>query len=165
MAAVQPQPLPTHTLPLPHGRTATITASYALSAPTPLDPAKPTLVLFNSFTTDASLFTPQFADDAEGGLAGKMNLVAVELLGHGGSKVEGPGARDNWTYWDSAWMALEVVRELGVGKVFVAGTSQGGWVAVRVALLAPEMVGFALFTSLFSFDFLSFRGRLDRGLG
>ncbi|GME28058.1 putative alpha beta fold family hydrolase protein [Neofusicoccum parvum] len=138
-------PLTRHTVTLAHGPTATITACYASSAPlAEPDPAKPTLVLLNSFTTDSSLFAPQFADAA---LRGRANLLAVDLLGHGGTRVGGGAAagredvaRPHWTYWDSAWMALGVLREVGVERAVVAGTSQGGWVAVRMALLAPEMV-------------------------
>jgi pimeloyl-ACP methyl ester carboxylesterase len=34
-----------------------------------------------------------------------------------------------------------VMEALGVQKAFVLGTSQGGWMVVRMALLAPEKVG------------------------
>lgn len=45
------------------------------------------------------------------------------------------------TYWDTAIMNLQVLEALGVkGRVFVLGTSQGGWICVRMALLAPEKV-------------------------
>lgn len=37
-------------------------------------------------------------------------------------------------------MALEVMTALGVQKAFCLGTSQGGWIVVRMALLAPERV-------------------------
>jgi pimeloyl-ACP methyl ester carboxylesterase len=37
-------------------------------------------------------------------------------------------------------MNLQVMEALGVDKAFVLGTSQGGWVTVRMALLAPEKV-------------------------
>ena len=39
-------------------------------------------------------------------------------------------------------LALEELGITGEGKkVFVLGTSQGGWITVRMALLAPEKVG------------------------
>ncbi|OMP83621.1 hypothetical protein BK809_0005002 [Diplodia seriata] len=148
-------PLTRHTLHLPNPTTnTTITASYATSFPgggaTPT-PGKPTIVFLHSFSTDASLFAPQFAD---GRLAETCNLVAIDLLGHGGTRIyrgadekEEEGEREElqrdmgWTYWDSAAMAVGVVRRgLGVERCFVQGTSQGGWVAVRMALVAPEMV-------------------------
>jgi homoserine acetyltransferase len=34
-----------------------------------------------------------------------------------------------------------VMEKLGIEKAFVLGTSQGGWITVRMALLAPEKVG------------------------
>ena len=70
-----------------------------------------------------------------------MNLIAIELLGHGQTRAE---KTEHWTYWDTAVMNLQVLDQLGVkGKVFVLGTSQGGWICVRMALLQPERVGFA----------------------
>lgn len=48
---------------------------------------------------------------------------------------------ENFTYWDTAIMNLQVLDALGIrGKIFVLGTSQGGWITVRMALLAPERV-------------------------
>lgn len=48
---------------------------------------------------------------------------------------------ENFTYWDTAIMNLQVLEALDIrGKVFVLGTSQGGWICVRMALLAPEKV-------------------------
>ena len=37
-------------------------------------------------------------------------------------------------------MNLQVMEALGVKKAFVLGTSQGGWITVRMALLAPDKV-------------------------
>ncbi len=77
-----------------------------------------------------------------------MNLVAIELLGHGQTRAKA----ENWTYWDTAMMNLQVMEELGVEKAFVLGTSQGGWVTVRMALLAPEKVCFVFLFLICSFD-------------
>ena len=38
-------------------------------------------------------------------------------------------------------MALQVMEALGIDKAFALGTSQGGWIVARMALLAPERVG------------------------
>lgn len=164
-AAEQPAftPLPRRTVTLANPSTnTTITASYAASFPAggdKPDPAKPTIVFFHSFTSDSSLFAPQFADPS---LKHSYNLIAIDLLGHGGTRIYASSKgieeeaererlqRDQWTYWDSAWMAVGLVRELGVKKFFVAGTSQGGWVAVRAALVAPEMVSRPFFFFLIS---------------
>jgi pimeloyl-ACP methyl ester carboxylesterase len=72
-----------------------------------------------------------------------MNLVSIELLGHGQTRAKS----ENWTYWDTAIMNLQVMEKLGIKKAFVLGTSQGGWVTVRMALLAPEKVRRLLFCS------------------
>lgn len=37
-------------------------------------------------------------------------------------------------------MALQVLEKLGIQKAFGMGTSQGGWIVVQMALLAPEVV-------------------------
>ncbi|KAJ6637506.1 putative aminoacrylate hydrolase RutD, partial [Pseudolycoriella hygida] len=100
---------------------------------TPYDPTKPTLVLVNSFTTSSELYHGQFENKA---LTDKMNLLAIELLGHGKTRTQS----ENFTYWDTAIMNLQVMDALGVKKAFVLGTSQGGWITVRMALLQPNKI-------------------------
>jgi pimeloyl-ACP methyl ester carboxylesterase len=108
-----------------------IDAAYRM--PMPYDPSKPTLVLINAFTTTSELFTEQFSNTQ---LTSNMNLLAIELLGHGQTRT----AREHWTYWDSAEMNLQVLDMLGIEKAFVLGTSQGGWVSVQMALMCPNKV-------------------------
>ncbi len=108
-----------------------IDAGYQM--PYPYDPSKPTLVLVNSFTTSSELYKGQYANKR---LTDKMNLLAIELLGHGKTRTK----NENFTYWDTAYMNLQVMEALGVKKAFVLGTSQGGWITVRMALLAPDRV-------------------------
>jgi pimeloyl-ACP methyl ester carboxylesterase len=99
----------------------------------PYDATKPTLVLVNSLLATHDLYRSQFANEA---LTSVANLLAIEPLGHGKtrSKVE------NFTSWDSALMNLQVMDALNIPKAFVLGTSQGGWIVARMALLAPEKV-------------------------
>ncbi|KAF2085887.1 alpha/beta hydrolase fold family protein [Saccharata proteae CBS 121410] len=97
------------------------------------DSSKPTLILVNSFTTSSELYRSQFANQA---LTSKMNLLAIELLGHGKTRTR----RENWTYWDTAIMNVQVMDALGIDKAFVLGTSQGGWITARMALIAPERI-------------------------
>ena len=97
------------------------------------DPAKPTVVMINAFTMSSELYRDQF-DNTE--LADQMNLIAIELLGHGQTRT----ARKHWTYWDTAEMNLQVLDALKIDRAFVLGTSQGGWVTVQMALLRPEKV-------------------------
>ncbi|KAK3936611.1 hypothetical protein QBC46DRAFT_269289 [Diplogelasinospora grovesii] len=121
----------TTTLRVPH--LGGINVGHRLSTPT-LDGSKPTLVLFNPFTATADYYLPEFKNNA---LRDALNLVAVEPLGHGHTKAL---ATEQFTYWDSAIMTLQLLDNLGVDKFFALGTSQGGWIATRLALLAPERV-------------------------
>lgn len=100
-----------------------------------IDPKKPTLVCINSMCMTAALFEPQFNDTQ---LAAACNILAIEPLGHGSTSF--PTKAGQFTYWDTAIMALEVMSKLGVEKAFALGTSQGGWMVVRMALLAPERI-------------------------
>lgn len=97
------------------------------------NPDLPTLVLINSYTTSAELYRPQFANTA---LTSAVNLLALEPYGHGRTRA----AYQHFTYWDSAVANLQVLAALGIDQAFVLGTSQGGWIAARMALLAPEVV-------------------------
>jgi pimeloyl-ACP methyl ester carboxylesterase len=119
----------TETITVPHLGSSTI--GYALAGE--YDPARPTVVLLNSFTTSVELYRAQFADDE---LTRTANLLAVEPYGHGATR----GGYADFTYWDSAVAALQVLDGLGIDRAFVLGTSQGGWIAVRMALLAPDVV-------------------------
>ncbi len=119
----------TKTVEVPH--LGGIIAGYQM--PHPYDASKPTLVLVNSFTTSSDLYRSQYENKK---LTSAMNLLAIELLGHGQTRTKS----ENFTYWDTAIMNLQVMEALGVKKAFVLGTSQGGWITVRMALLAPDRV-------------------------
>lgn len=93
----------------------------------------PTLVLVNSFTTSSELYHPQFSDK---GLADKVNLLALEPYGHGETRTES----SQFTYWDSAIANLQVLDQLGISSAFALGTSQGGWIVTRMAILAPDRI-------------------------
>lgn len=119
----------TQTITVPH--LGGITAGYALSGD--YDSKKPTCVLINSMCTTVSLYKDQFANKE---LTDAVNLLAIEPLGHGVTSCP----TEHFTYWDTAIMALQVMDKLGIEKAFALGTSQGGWMVVRMALLAPERV-------------------------
>lgn len=120
----------TTTIEVPH--LGGIKAGYALSGGS-YDPSKPTCVLINSMCTTVSLYRDQFAD---GALTSALNLLAIEPLGHGATSCPS----EHFTYWDTAVMALQVMDALGVRRAFALGTSQGGWMVARMALLAPERI-------------------------
>lgn len=117
------------TVTVPHLGGSTI--GYKLGQP--YDPALPTLVMVNSFSTSVELYRPQFA---HAGLGEAANLLAIELYGHGATRA----AYEQFTYWDSAIANLQVLEALGIPRAFVLGTSQGGWVATRMAILAPDVI-------------------------
>lgn len=99
----------------------------------PYDASLPTLVMVNSFITSSALYEPQFADTA---LSAAANLLAIELYGHGETRT----AVEQFTYWDTAAANLQVMDALGITSAFVLGTSQGGWICARMALLAPQKI-------------------------
>lgn len=119
-----------------------IEAGYQM--PQAYDASKPTVVMVNSFMTTSDLYKVEF-ENAD--LVEVANLIAIEPLGHGQTRTKSI----NFTYWDTAMMNLQVLAALGInGNIFVVGTSQGGWVTVRMALLAPEKVSKLLLSSLLS---------------
>ncbi|MFK8843749.1 alpha/beta fold hydrolase [Streptomyces sp. Ac-502] len=82
----------------------------------PYDPALPTLVLINSYTTSVELYRPQFADQALGSAA---NLLALEPYGHGRTRA----SYQHFTYWNSAVANLQALAALGIREALVLGTS------------------------------------------
>lgn len=108
-----------------------ISAGYKLS---PYNSLNPTIVLINSFTTSAELYAPWLADSK---LTNRFNLLAIEPLGHGATRAH---KTEHWTFWDTSIMNLQVLDALNIEKAFVLGTSQGGFVCARMALLDPRKV-------------------------
>jgi len=107
------------------------TIGYKL--PKPIVGSKPTLILIPGFSQPAGFFKPQLTDAT---LSQSMNLLVLEPLGHGLSKTNSP----TWTAWDSAYAFIQAMDALGVKKALVLGSSQGGWIAARMALYAPEKI-------------------------
>ena len=114
------------TVSVPHLGGSTISYKFGK----PYDPSLPTLVMINSFTTSMELYRAQFADSE---LMAAMNVLAIEPYGHGATRA----TWQQFTYWDSAIADLQVLEALGIPDAFVLGTSQGGWIAARMAMLAP----------------------------
>ena len=79
-----------------------IDVGYRLSSTSP-DKSKPTIVLFNPFTTTADYYLPEFKNAS---LQKVANLLAIEPLGHGKTRAR---EVESFTYWDSAIMALQVL--------------------------------------------------------
>ncbi|KUI56487.1 Putative non-heme chloroperoxidase [Cytospora mali] len=110
-----------------------IKAGYLISGPVEQDTFQPTCVLINALHTTVAFWRRQFESKE---LTEAMNLLAIEPLGHGATTCP----TEHFTYWDSAIMALQVMDKLGIKKAFAMGTSQGGFIVTRMALLAPERV-------------------------
>jgi pimeloyl-ACP methyl ester carboxylesterase len=90
----------------------------------------PAVVLLHSFLMDVSMWAQQVAAFGD-----SYRLIAIDERGHGETPVTAP-----FDYWDVARDALAVLDDLGIGSAAVIGTSQGGFIALRMALLAPERV-------------------------
>ncbi len=69
-------------------------------------------------------------------LRGGHRVIAIDLLGHGGS--EKP--RSGYSMPDQAQLVAEALAKLGVGNATVVGHSLGGAVAVALAEQSPDLV-------------------------
>ncbi|KAM0748452.1 alpha/beta-hydrolase [Meredithblackwellia eburnea MCA 4105] len=113
----------------------------------PASPSKPTLALIHSFATSVDMFAREFKDEE---LTGKFNLIAIGCLGH---EIEAKVLKggDSYNLWDQARLVVDVMESLNIPSYFIAGVSQGGFVAMRAAVLEPERVkGIVAFGSGFN---------------
>lgn len=90
----------------------------------------PVVLLSHGFLMDAAMFGPQLP-----ALAPEFRVITWDQRGFGGTRAPGP-----FTFWDSARDALGLLDHLGVGQAVLGGMSQGGFLSLRAALLAPERV-------------------------
>jgi len=63
-------------------------------------------------------------------------------------------------------MNIQVMDALGIKKAFVLGTSQGGWVTVRMALIAPDKVGlqlYEIFCAIITLNIVQIEGIIPLG--
>jgi 3-oxoadipate enol-lactonase len=90
----------------------------------------PAVVFSHGYLMDSSMFDPQVA-----ALAPEYRVIAWDERGFGGTRATAP-----FTYWDSAADALGLLDHLGIGQAVLGGMSQGGFLSLRAALLAPERV-------------------------
>lgn len=91
----------------------------------------PVVLLGHEFFMDRTMFAAQ----AEA-LSPEFRIVTWDARGHGDTRDQGLP----FTYWTSARDALAVLDQLRVERAVVGGASQGGFSAIRTALLAPERV-------------------------
>lgn len=76
------------------------------------------------------MFAPQVK-----ALAPEFRVATWDERGHGETPARGP-----FSYWDSARDLLALLDHLGVQRAVLGGMSQGGFVSLRAALLAPGRV-------------------------
>lgn len=107
-----------------------ITLAYRLSHT--IDKSIPTIVMFHAFLMDSRLYDKQFEDVRYAA----YNLIAIDEHGHGGTT----GRGTDFTFWDTASDSLKLLTKLGIDRFYVLGTSQGGFIALRMALLAPQRI-------------------------
>jgi pimeloyl-ACP methyl ester carboxylesterase len=90
----------------------------------------PAVVFSHGLLMNGSMFEPQVA-----ALRDAYRVVTWDERGHGLAEHESP-----WTYWDSARDVLALMDHLGLSRAVLGGMSQGGFLSLRAALLAPERV-------------------------
>jgi 3-oxoadipate enol-lactonase len=90
----------------------------------------PAVVLSHGYLMDQSMFDAQVA-----ALAPEFRVITWDQRGHGGTAAPGP-----FTYWDSARDLLALLDHLGIQEAVLGGMSQGGFLSLRAALLAPQRV-------------------------
>jgi 3-oxoadipate enol-lactonase len=88
------------------------------------------VVLSHGFLMDASMFDAQVA-----ALAPEYRVITWDQRSHGGTLASGP-----FSYWDSARDVLALLDHLGIERAVLGGMSQGGFLSLRAAMLAPERV-------------------------
>jgi pimeloyl-ACP methyl ester carboxylesterase len=107
-----------------------ITVAYRLSHT--IDKSLPTIVMLHTFLMDSHLYERQFEDVRYA----PYNLIAIDAHGHGGTT----GREEDFTFWDNASDSLKLLTKLGIDRFYVLGTSQGGFIALRMALLEPQRI-------------------------
>jgi pimeloyl-ACP methyl ester carboxylesterase len=89
------------------------------------------VVLAHGFLMDRSMF-----DDQVAALRDHYRVVTWDARGFGDTVYDGRP----FTYWDLARDCLALMDHLGIERAVVGGMSQGGFVGLRAALLAPERI-------------------------
>ncbi|MFC8046540.1 alpha/beta fold hydrolase [Nocardia sp. NPDC057353] len=93
--------------------------------------AGPVVLLAHEFFMDRTMFAAQQA-----ALTPEFRIVSWDARGHGRTRDQ----RLPFTFWTAARDALTVLDHIGVERAVVGGIAQGGFTALRTALLAPERV-------------------------
>ena len=93
--------------------------------------AGPAVILAHGFLMDRSMF-----DDQVAALRDHYRVITWDERGFGDTVYDD----QPFTYWDSANDCLALMDHLGIERAVLGGMSQGGFVSLRAALLAPGRV-------------------------
>src|SRR6202167_1162977 len=91
----------------------------------------PAVILAHGFLMDREMFAPQVA-----ALAPEFRVITWDERGFGETEYDGKP----FTYWDSASDCLGLLDHLDIEEAVLGGMSQGGFLSLRAALLAPKRV-------------------------
>ncbi len=91
----------------------------------------PPVVLSHGFLMDREMFAPQVDVLRE-----EFRVIAWDERGFGETQFD----EKPFTYWDSAKDCLGLLSHLGIEQAVLGGMSQGGFLSLRAALLAPDRV-------------------------
>lgn len=88
------------------------------------------VIFSHGFLMDHEMFAPQVE-----ALSAEFRCITWDERGFGSTIVAEP-----FTFYDSAADCLAILDHLGIEQATLAGMSQGGFLSLRAALLAPERV-------------------------
>lgn len=91
----------------------------------------PPIILSHGFLMDREMFAPQVE-----ALHPEFRVITWDERGFGETEFDG----EPFTYWDSARDCLGLLDHLGIDQAVLGGMSQGGFLSMRAALLAPGRV-------------------------
>lgn len=123
-------PYSTQWVTTPHGLTHVLCAG---------DDNAPPVMLWHGMDASAPTWMNQI-----NGMAGEFRLYAPDVLGSMGKSAPGRLNRDTKAYGD--WMSA-VMDGLGVSRAHHAGISNGGWLILKLANVAPEKIASAFLMS------------------
>jgi 3-oxoadipate enol-lactonase len=89
------------------------------------------VILSHGFLMDREMFAPQVQ-----ALHPEFRVITWDERGFGETEFDG----QPFTYWDSARDCLGLLDHLGIDQAVLGGMSQGGFLSLRAALLAPARV-------------------------
>jgi pimeloyl-ACP methyl ester carboxylesterase len=91
----------------------------------------PPIIFSHGFLMDREMFAPQVE-----ALHPEFRVITWDERGFGETEFDG----QPFTYWDSARDCLGLLSHLGIEQAVLGGMSQGGFLSMRAALLAPDRV-------------------------